>query len=207
MGTGTWSLRSLLNKVDAGEVHLRTHEATGTRWNGYGREYSPDLSAVRGEQNKGGSQPSSEGQETKIQFLGIEEVENTVTFWKGKQMETQNGRNSGPKEYNWRGFLESAQKGMENTASKDGDPILNVHKISNIASSLYDINIKPVDVARIIHCAALMYASQDPSNSEKHRRVIASAATLAELSRAGSEPDMAQLRVVTDLAAQLATQS
>ena len=203
MGTGKRSLRDLLRKADAGEVHLRTHEAIRIGGDGYGREHSSDLLTLRDNENEGGSQPSGESEATKIKFIGIEEIKDTTAFWKGKSMETQDGRNNRPAEYNWRGFLESAQKGMEIAASRDGDPLVNAHRVAKVMASLYDVTINAADVARVIHCYAIMHASQDPTNAEKHKRVIATAATLAELSKATGDPDLAQLRVVSELANQL----
>jgi transketolase len=203
MGEGKRSLRDLLRAANAGETHLRTHEAIRIGGDGYGREHSPDLPTLRDAENEGGSQPSSESETSKIKFFGIEEVKNTNAFWKGKQMEAQDGRNNRPPEYNWRGFLESAQKGMEIAASKDGDPLLNAHRVAKVMASLYDATINATDIARVIHCYAIVHASQDPTNAEKHKRVVATAAILAELSKDTSDPDLAQLRVVSELANQL----
>lgn len=204
MGERTWSLRDMLRKADAGEVHIRTHETTGIGWDGHGREHPVDVPTVRDNENEGGSQPSSESQTTKITFIGIEEIQDTTTIWKGKQMEKKDGRHNSAPSYNWRGFLESASKSMEATASKDGDPLVNSHRVAKIMSALYDITIHPTDVARVMHCQAIMLASQDPTNAEKHRGVVATAAALAELSRTPSEPDLAQLRIQTEMANQLA---
>ena len=204
MGEGKRSLRDLLRKADAGEVHLRTHEAPGVGWDGHGQQYPANLSALREDENEGGSQHSSESQETEEFSLGAEEIKATITVWKGKQMEKTNGRNNSAPIYNWRGFLESASKSMEVTASKDGDPLLNAHRIAKIMSALYDISIQPTDVARVMHCSAIMLASQDPTNAEKHRHVVATAAALAELSRPNADPNFDQLRVATEMANQLA---
>lgn len=204
MGTGKRSLRDLLRKADAGEVHLRTHETTGIGWDGHGREHPSDMPALRDNENEGGSQPSSESQTTKITFIGIEEIPDTTTIWKGKQMETQNGRNNSAPSYNWRGFLESASKSMEIAASKDGDPLVNAHRVAKIMAALYDISIHPTDVARVMHCQAIMLASQDQANADKHRNVVATAAALAELSKPQGDLDLAQLRIQTELANQLA---
>lgn len=204
MGTGTWSLRDLLRKADGGEVHLRTHETAGIGWDGHGREHSSDLPTLRDEQNEGGSQPSSESETTKIKFIGIEEIKDTTAFWKGKQMEKKDGRNNSPANYNWRGFIESAQKSMEATAVKDGDPLLNAHRVAKVMSALYDVTIHPVDIARVMHCNAVVLASQDANNPEKHRAVVATAAALAELSRPQGDPDLAQLRIISEMANQLA---
>lgn len=207
MGKGTWSLRSLLNKVDAGEVYLRTHEAAGIGRDGHGREHSSDLPTMRGTENEGGSQPSSQSETSKIKFIGIEEVENTTAFWKGKQMEKANGRNNSPANYNWRGFLESAQKSMEAAATRDGDPIVNAVKIAQVASTLYDMTIRPQDVAKLLHCAALVVSSNDLTNNDKHRRVVATGTILAELSQPQGDPDLAQLRVVSEIANQFVAQA
>jgi len=203
MGEGKRSLRDLLRKADAGETHLRTHEAIRIGGDGYGREHSPDLSALRDTENEGGSQPSSQSQTTESLSIGDQEIKDTDAFWKGKQMETKDGRNNRPTEYNWRGFLESAQKGMEAAAARDGDPLLNAHRVAKVMASLYDATINAKDIARVIHCYAIVHASQDPTNAEKHKRVVATAATLAELSKDTSDPDLAQLRVVSELANQL----
>jgi hypothetical protein len=204
MGTGKRSLRDLLRKVDAGEVHLRTHETTGVGRDGHGREHPADLLTLCDEQDKGGSQPSSEGQKTKIIITRIEEIQDTTTFWEGKPMETKNGRHGSAPLYNWRGFLESASKAMETTAAKDGDPLLNAHRVAKIMASLYDISIHPTDVARVLHCHAIMLASQDGTNADKHRNVVVTATALAELSRPQGDPDFDQLRVATEMANQLA---
>jgi len=204
MGTGKRSLRDLLRKADAGEVHLRTHETTGIGWDGHGREHSSDMPTVRDEQNEGGPQPSSESQTTKIVITRIEEVQNTTPIWKGKPMEKKDGRHSSAPQYNWRGFLESAQKSMEVSASKDGDPLLNAHRVARIMSALYDISIHPTDVARVMHCQAIMLASQDQGNVDKHRNVVATATALAELTKPQGEIDLAQLRIQTEMANQLA---
>jgi hypothetical protein len=65
------------------------------------------------------------------------------------------------------------------------------------------LTINAADVARVIHCYAIVHASQEPTNNEKHQRVVATAATLAELSKTTSDPDLAQLRIVSELANQL----
>lgn len=204
MGERKRSLRDLLRKADAGEVHLRTHETTGIGRDGHGREHSPDLPTVRDSEDEGGSQPSSESQKTKITFIGIEEIQDTTAIWKGKQMETQNGRNNSAPSYNWRGFLESASKSMEVAASKDGDPLVNAHRVAKIMGALYDISIHPTDVARVLHCQAIMLASQDQGNADKHKNVVATAAALAELTKPQGEIDLAQLRIQTEMANQLA---
>ena len=204
MGTGKRSLRDLLRKVDAGAVHLRTHDSVGVGGSGHGREHKADLPTVRDEQNEGGPQPSSEGQKTKIIITRIEEIQDTTTVWKGKPMETKNGRHNSAPTYNWRGFLESASKTMEATAAKDGDPLVNAHRVAKIMASLYDISIHPTDVARVMHCQAIMLASQDGTNAEKHKNVVATAAALAELSRPQADPEFDQLRVATEMANQLA---
>lgn len=204
MGKGTWSLRDLLRKADAGEVHLRTHETTGIGWDGHGREHPVDVPAVRDEQNEGGSQPSSEGQKTKIIITRIEEIQDTTTIWEGKPMEKKDGRHNSAPSYNWRGFLESASKSMEASASKDGDPLINAHRVAKIMSALYDISIHPTDVARVMHCQAIALASQDAANADKHRNVVATAAALAELSKPQGEIDLNQLRIQAEMANQLA---
>ena len=84
-------------------------------------------------------------------------------------MEKANGRNNSPANYNWRGFLESAQKSMEAAATRDGDPIVNAVKIAQVASTLYDMTIRPQDVAKLLHCAALVVSSNDLTNNDKHR--------------------------------------
>lgn len=204
MGTRTWSLRDMLRKADAGQVHLRTHETIGIGRDGHGREHSADLPSVREQQNEGGSQSSSESKTPKIIITRIKEVQDTITLWEGKQMEKKDGRHHSAPSYNWRGFLESASKSMEVAASKDGDPLVNAHRVAKIMASLYDISIHPTDVARVLHCQAIMLASQDGANAEKHRHVIATAAALAELSKPQGDPDLAQLKVVSDLANQMA---
>jgi hypothetical protein len=204
MGTGKRSLRDLLRKADAGEVHLRTHETTGIGWDGHGREHPADLPTLRDEQNEGGPQPSSESKKTKIIITRIEEIQDTTTIWEGKPMEKKDGRHGSAPLYNWRGFLESASKSMETAAAKDGDPLLNAHRVAKIMASLYDISIHPTDVARVLHCQAIMLASQDGTNAEKHRHVITTAAALAELSRPQGDPEFDQLRVATEMANQLA---
>lgn len=204
MGTGKRSLRDLLRKADAGEVHLRTHETAGIGWDGHGREHSPDVPTMRDEQNQGGSQPSSESKATKIIITRIKEIQDTTPIWKGKQMEKKDGRHNSAPTYNWRGFLESASKAMETAAVKDGDPLVNAHRVAKIMASLYDISIHPTDVARVMHCHAIMLASQDGSNADKHRNVVTTAAALAELSRPQSDPEFDQLRVATEMANQLA---
>ena len=204
MGKGTWSLRDLLRKADAGQVHIRAHETTGVGWDGHGREHPADLPTVRDEQDEGGSQPSSQSQKTKIIITRIEEIQDTTTIWEGKPMEKKDGRLNSAPLYNWRGFLESASKSMEATAAKDGDPLLNAHRVAKIMASLYDISIHPTDVARVMHCHAIMLASQDGTNADKHRNVVATAAALAELSRPQSDPTFDQLRVASEMANQLA---
>lgn len=204
MGTGKRSLRDLLRKADAGQIHLRTHETTGIGRDGHGREYSSDMPTVRDNENEGGSQQSIQSKETEINFVRTEEVQNTTPIWKGKQMETQNGRNNSAPSYNWRGFLESASKSMEIAASKDGDPLVNAHRVAKIMGALYDISIHPTDVARVMHCQAIMLASQDQGNADKHRNVVATAAALAELTKPQGEIDLAQLRIQTEMANQLA---
>lgn len=207
MGKGTWSLRSLLNKVDAGEVYLRTHETAGIGRDGHGREHPADLPDMRDREDEGGSSQSSQSETSKIKFIGIEEVENTTAFWKGKQMEKANGRNNSPANYNWRGFLESAQKSMEAAATRDGDPIVNAVKIAQVASTLYDMTIRPQDVAKLLHCAALVVSSNDLTNNDKHRRVVATGTILAELSQPQGDPDLAQLRVISEIANQFVAQA
>jgi len=194
----------MLRKADAGQVHLRTHETIGIGRDGHGREHPADLPSVRDQQNEGGSQSSSQSKTPKIIITRIEEVQDTITFWEGKQMEKKDERHNRTPSYNWRGFLESASKSMEVAASKDGDPLVNAHRVAKIMASLYDISIHPTDVARVLHCQAIMLASQDGANAEKHRYVIATAAALAELSKPQGEPDLAQLKVVSDLANQMA---
>jgi len=204
MGERTWSLRDLLRKADAGEVYLRAYETTGIGRDGHGREHPSDMPAVRDAENQGGSQPSSQSQETESSFTRTEKVQNTITFWEGKPMEKKDGRHNSAPTYNWRGFLESASKSMEVAASKDGDPLINAHRVAKIMSALYDISIHPTDVARVMHCQAIALASQDAANADKHRNVVATAAALAELSRAPSEPDLNQLRIQAEMANQLA---
>jgi hypothetical protein len=204
MGTGKRSLRDMLRAADAGETHLRTHETTGTGWDGHGREHSSDLPTLRDTEDKGGPQPSGQSEKTESLSFGDQEIKNTTAFWKGIEMETQNGRNGSSSLYNWRGFLESAQKGMEAAAARDGDPLLNAYRVAKVMASLYDATINATDIARVIHCYAIVHASQDPTNGEKHKRVVATAATLAELSKLTTEPDLTQLKVVSELANQLA---
>ena len=204
MGTGKRSLRDLLRKADAGQAHLRTHETTGIGWDGHGREHPADLPTVRDTEDEGGSQPSSESKTTKIIITRIEEIQDTTPIWKGKPMETKNGRHNSAPTYNWRGFLESASKTMEATAAKDGDPLLNAHRVAKIMAALYDISIHPTDVARVMHCQAIALASQDATNADKHRSVVATAAALAELSKPQGDADLATLRVATEMANQLA---
>ena len=74
MGTGTWSLRDLLRKADAGQVYLRTHDGIGVGGSGYGREHQIDLPTVRDDENKGGSQQGIQSKETEINFVRIEEI-------------------------------------------------------------------------------------------------------------------------------------
>jgi hypothetical protein len=93
---------------------------------------------------------------------------------------------------------------METAAAKDGDPLLNSHRVAKIMASLYDISIHPTDVARVLHCHAIMLASQDGTNADKHRNVVVTATALAELSRPQGDPDFDQLRVATEMANQLA---
>lgn len=204
MGEGKRSLRDLLRKVDAGQAHLRTHEAIGIGRDGHGREHPADLPTLRDTENEGGPQPSGQSKKTESLSFGDQEIKNTDAFWKGKQMEKTDGRHNSATGYNWRGFLESAQKGMEIAASRDGDPLLNAHRVAKVMSSLYDLTINAADIARVIHCYAIVHASQDPTNNEKHQRVVATAATLAELSKSTSDPDLAQLRIVSEMANQLA---
>ena len=204
MGEGKRSLRDLLRKADAGEIHLRTHETTGIGRDGHGREHPADLPDMRDRKDEGGSSQSSQSQKTKINFIRIEEIQDTTTNWEGKPREKKDGRHGSAPSYNWRGFLESASKSMEAIASKDGDPLLNAHRVAKIMSALYDISIHPTDVARVLHCQAIMLASQDQGNAEKHKSVVATAAALAELSKPQGEIDLSQLRIQTEMANQLA---
>jgi hypothetical protein len=155
------------------------------------------MPTVRDNENEGGSSEDSKSQKTENNFTRTEAVQNTTPIWKGKQMEKTNGRDHSAPSYNWRGFLESAQKSMEIAASKDGDPLVNAHRVAKIMGALYDISIHPTDVARVMHCQAIMLASQDQGNVDKHRNVVATAAALAELTKP-------QLRIQTELANQLA---
>jgi hypothetical protein len=179
MGTGKGSLRDLLRKVDAGQTHLRAHEAAGTGGDGHGREHTSYLPTVRLKEDEGGSQQSSESKTTEVISSWSEIIESAIAMREKVEMEEENGRINSSSEPEFVGFLNKSKTYATEQQEKRGDPLFNFEKASLIASAFGDKKYTARDVALVMMAMSMAEASHGPNVPNRYESMVGATAYLA----------------------------
>jgi hypothetical protein len=108
MGERAWKVYGMWDQVSNWWVHLRTRKGAGAGRDGHGREYPPDLQALRDNKNQSGSLDGSESQKAEGKSSWLKIVQDPATSWEKFQMEEEAKRTIGPQKQ-WRIDMNKSQ--------------------------------------------------------------------------------------------------
>ena len=187
MGERTWKVYGMWDQVSNWWVHLRTRKGAGAGRDGHGREYPPDLQALRDNENQSGSLDGSESQKAEGKPSWLKIVQDPATSWEKFQMEEEAQRTVSPQKQ-WRINMNKGQ--MQTSLSKVSDTFAKLDEYNFkflLSNTAVFANMKletPVDewsLAIIMSAFADAKISQMPERVEAYRESMMWTAVAADL--------------------------